>query len=32
MDVKLISFTPDPERTVAAAARMCYSPVGAKEY
>ncbi len=30
MDVKLISFTPDPERTVAAAARMCYSPVGAK--
>ncbi len=30
MDVKLISFTPDPERIVAAAARMCYSPVGAK--
>ncbi|HHY13566.1 MAG TPA: FAD-dependent thymidylate synthase [Thermoanaerobacterales bacterium] len=31
MDVRLISFTPEPERTVAAAARMCYSPVGAKK-
>jgi thymidylate synthase (FAD) len=30
MNVKLISYTPDPERTVAAAARMCYSPVGAQ--
>jgi len=29
--VKLISYTPDPERVVAAAARMCYSPVGAEQ-
>ena len=27
--VKLINHTPNPERTVAAAARLCYSPVGA---
>ena len=25
-NVMLISYTPDPERTVAAAARLCYSP------
>jgi thymidylate synthase (FAD) len=30
MEVRLINHTPDPERTVAAAARMCYSPIGAK--
>lgn len=26
MDVRLISHTPEPEKTVAAAARLCYSP------
>lgn len=29
MSVKLISYTPDPERVVAAAARLCYSKIGA---
>lgn len=29
MQVELISHTPDPERLVAAAARLCYSPRGA---
>lgn len=31
MNVKLISYTPDPERVVAIAARQCYSPLGAAE-
>lgn len=31
MKVSLINFTPNPDRTVAAAARLCYSPVGAEE-
>lgn len=31
MFVKLINHTPEPERTVAAAARLCYSSVGAAE-
>lgn len=31
MNVKLLNYTPDPERTVAAAARMCYSPVGSQQ-
>jgi len=31
MFVKLLNHTPDPERTVAAAARLCYSPVGAAD-
>ncbi|HHW14002.1 MAG TPA: FAD-dependent thymidylate synthase [Firmicutes bacterium] len=31
MKVSLIAYTPDPERVVAAAARLCYSPVGATE-
>ena len=31
MKVKLISFTPEPERKVAMAARLCYSSVGAAE-
>ena len=31
MRVDLIRFTPEPERTVAMAARLCYSPVGAAE-
>ncbi|MGB9662384.1 MAG: FAD-dependent thymidylate synthase [Moorellaceae bacterium] len=31
MRVDLISYTPDPERIVAAAARLCYSPRGAQE-
>lgn len=30
MKVKLINYTPEPEKTVAAAARLCYSPVGAE--
>jgi len=31
MFVKLINHTPDPERTVAAAARLCYSSIGAAD-
>lgn len=31
MDVRLLSYTPDPERAIAAAARLCYAPVGAAE-
>ncbi|HAX17393.1 MAG TPA: FAD-dependent thymidylate synthase [Actinobacteria bacterium] len=31
MKVKLIRHTPDPERLVAIAARLCYSPVGVEE-
>lgn len=31
MKVKLIKYTPEPERAVAMAARLCYSPVGAEE-
>jgi thymidylate synthase (FAD) len=31
MHVCLISHTPDPERAIAAAARLCYAPVGATE-
>lgn len=31
MNVKLIEHTPQPERVVAMAARLCYSPVGAAE-
>lgn len=30
MKVTLLHHTPEPERTVAAAARLCYSPVGAE--
>jgi thymidylate synthase (FAD) len=29
MNVKLLEHTPDPERTIAAAGRLCYAPVGA---
>ena len=29
--VKLLQYTPDPERVVAMAARLCYSPIGAEE-
>ena len=29
MDVRLLYHTPDPERAVAVAARLCYAPVGA---
>lgn len=29
MNVKLLSNTPDPERTIAAAGRLCYAPIGA---
>ncbi|MCX7781408.1 MAG: FAD-dependent thymidylate synthase [Negativicutes bacterium] len=31
MKVKLICYTPDPDRVVAMSARLCYSPVGAAE-
>jgi thymidylate synthase (FAD) len=31
MDVKLLYHTPEPERAIAAAARLCYAPVGAAE-
>jgi thymidylate synthase (FAD) len=31
MDVRLLYHTPDPERAMAAAARLCYAPVGAAE-
>lgn len=31
MKVKLINFTPQPEKTIAAAARLCYSPIGAED-
>lgn len=31
MDVRLLYHTPDPERSIAAAARLCYAPVGAAE-
>ena len=31
MNVVLINHTPDPERAVATAARLCYAPVGASE-
>lgn len=31
MLVKLLTSTPDPQKAVAAAGRLCYSPVGAKE-
>lgn len=31
MDVRLLYHTPEPERAVAAAARLCYAPIGAAE-
>lgn len=31
MNVVLLNHTPDPERAVATAARLCYAPVGASE-
>lgn len=31
MEVKLVRYTPEPERTVAMSARLCYSPIGAAE-
>jgi thymidylate synthase (FAD) len=31
MNVKLIRYTPEPEKLVAIAARLCYSPVGVEE-
>lgn len=31
MDVRLLYSTPDPERAVSAAARLCYAPVGAAQ-
>ena len=31
MHVELLYHTPDPERAVATAARLCYAPIGASE-
>lgn len=31
MDVRLLYHTPDPQRSIATAARLCYAPVGAAE-
>jgi thymidylate synthase (FAD) len=31
MEVKLVRYTPEPEKTVAMSARLCYSPIGAAE-
>lgn len=31
MKVKLISYTPEPDRVVSMAAKLCYSPVGVEE-
>jgi thymidylate synthase (FAD) len=31
MDVRLLYHTPEPDRAIAAAARLCYAPVGAAE-
>ena len=31
MDVRLLFHTPDPERAIAVAARLCYAPIGAAE-
>ncbi|HHT64088.1 MAG: FAD-dependent thymidylate synthase [Bacillota bacterium] len=31
MKVTLINYTPNPDKTVAAAARLCYSPLGAEK-
>ena len=31
MDVTLLYHTPEPERAVATAARLCYAPVGGRE-
>lgn len=28
---KLIRYTPDPDRTVAMSAHLCYSPIGAAQ-
>ena len=31
MKVQLMQHTPNPQRVVAMAARLCYSPIGAQE-
>lgn len=31
MEVKLLRYTPEPEKTVAMSARLCYSPIGAAQ-
>ena len=31
MQVKLVRHTPEPEKTVAMSARLCYSPIGAAQ-
>jgi len=29
--VKLVQFTPEPEKTIASAAKLCYSAVGVED-
>ena len=31
MKVQVLTFTPNPERVIAQAAKLCYSPVGVDE-
>jgi len=31
MKIKLVKHTPEPEKMVAVAARLCYSPVGVEQ-
>ena len=31
MKIKLVKHTPEPEKMVAVAARLCYSPVGTEQ-
>ena len=31
LDVKLLRYTPDGEKLVASAAKLCYSPVGVED-
>jgi len=31
MQVKLLRYTPEPDKTVAMSARLCYSPIGAAQ-
>ena len=31
MEVKLLRYTPEPDKTVAMSARLCYSPIGAAD-
>ena len=31
LNVMLVSYTPEPEKTISAAARLCYSPADAED-